>query len=201
MQFISPSNLCVFPTNSAALSPPCFPVRFVFLFSNCYLVLFDKEKGVVCVLACFLYSPETSASHFFCYNVASSRALIITLVHRDESFAALCVCVCFCFLGEFCTEARESPVPYWANYSTSTPSMSAHRHTLEHGEHLLPLSSETRQTVQKRQRAAGEERNVFHFVMVATKTTKFTYLVSMVEDVLPLSEIYSARCLCCALPQ
>lgn len=77
--------------------------------------------------------------------------------------------------------------------------MSAHRHTLEHGEHLLPLSSETRQTVQKRQRAAGEERNVFHFEMIAMKTTKFTYLVSMVEDVLPLSKfiqlvVYVAHC-------
>lgn len=31
------------------------------LFSNCYLVLFDKEKGVVC-LCVFLCSPETPAS-------------------------------------------------------------------------------------------------------------------------------------------
>lgn len=94
---------------------------------------------------------------------------------------------------------RESPVPCWANYSTSTPSMSAHRHTLEHGEHLLPLSSETRQTVQKRQRAAGEERNVFHSEMIAWKTSEFTHLVSVVEDVSPLSKfiqlvVYVAHC-------
>lgn len=52
--------------------------------------------------------------------------------------------------------------------------VSAQTHTLEHGEHLLPLSSETRQTVQKRQRAAGEERNVSHFHrMVREKASPF----------------------------
>lgn len=77
--------------------------------------------------------------------------------------------------------------------------MSAHRRTLEQGEHLLPLSSETRQIVQKRQRAAGEKRNVFRFECFTEKIIQLAHLVVVVEDVLLLSKfiqliVYVAHC-------
>lgn len=56
-------NFCV-PSSVTVLFYFCV-LFFLFLFCCCYLVLFDKEKGVVCALACFLCSPETSAYHFF----------------------------------------------------------------------------------------------------------------------------------------
>lgn len=59
----------LFPAKLPAFSPPDQAARLRLLFSNCYLLLFDKEKGVVCApppLFSFFnsYSFETSASHF-----------------------------------------------------------------------------------------------------------------------------------------
>lgn len=130
-----------------ALSPPWFHVRFVFLFSNCYLVLFDKEKGVVWLLACFFGTPPRhQPPTFLCYNVASSPALIITLIRSFAETRRPLLCVYLAF-ELICRGLREPRT--LLDELFYIPAINVSAQTQEQGEHLLPLSSETRQTVQK----------------------------------------------------
>lgn len=71
------------------MRPAVRPRVLCCLFSNCYLVLFDKEKGVVCLCVCvcvFSLLPRdiSQPPTFPAYIVTSSRALMIRV--GNEAF-------------------------------------------------------------------------------------------------------------------
>lgn len=174
-----------------------------FLFSNCYLVLFDKEKGVVWLLACFfLYSPETSASHFFLPQRCKFSCTRYS-THPSEQGVRCSgfdyyYYYFFCFWVIFAKRGFER-APFPPGRIILHPRHQCQRTDTGAGRALASFVVWDAPDCSKRQRAAGEERNVFHFELIVQETTKMRHLISVVADVLPRYKfiqllVYVAHC-------
>lgn len=104
-----PPNLSFSPATSLH-DPAAVSCALCFLFSNCYLVLFDKEKGVVWLLACFFVLPRDISLPLF--SATTLQVLLYSLLRSHaETMRPLCVFVFISLLREFAKRLERARFP------------------------------------------------------------------------------------------